>query len=146
VVDRVREHIPWRPGAQDLLSALGFCGVPCALVTMSYRRLADAVLAGLPPRTFAAVVSGDDVARGKPHPEPYLTAAARLGVPPSACLAIEDSPTGIASAQAAGVPVLAVPLQVPIPAAAGRQVVGTLSGLTPHRLGTWVRELGAPKS
>jgi beta-phosphoglucomutase-like phosphatase (HAD superfamily) len=109
-------------------------GVPCALVTMSYRRLVEAVLAGLPAGTFTTVVAGDDVSRGKPHPEPYLTAAARLGAAPADCVAIEDSPTGVASAEAAGVPVLAVAHLVPIPDAPGRRVVGTLAGLTPADL------------
>jgi HAD superfamily hydrolase (TIGR01509 family) len=134
VVNRVREHIPWRPGAQALLERLVADGVPCALVTMSYRRLADAVLAGLPPGTFATVVAGDDVRNGKPHPEPYLTAAARLGVGPADCVAIEDSPTGVASAEAAGVPVLAVTHLLPIPDGPGRHVVETLDGLTPADL------------
>jgi len=136
VVERVREHIPWRPGARALLKQLATDGVPCALVTMSYRRLTDAVLDGLPPGTFAAVVAGDDVTRGKPHPEPYLTAATRLGVRPQDCLAIEDSPTGIASAEAAGIPVLAVRHVVPIPPGPGRHVVDTLEGLTAAQLPT----------
>jgi HAD superfamily hydrolase (TIGR01509 family) len=95
VAARVREHIPWRPGAQAMLASLADHGVPCALVTMSYRRLADAILTGLPPGTFATVVAGDDVTRGKPHPEPYLMAAALLGLAPADCVAIEDSPTGV---------------------------------------------------
>jgi HAD superfamily hydrolase (TIGR01509 family) len=135
VVERVQEDIPWRPGAQELLTRLVADGIPCALVTMSYRRLAEAVLAGLPPGSFATVVAGDDVRHGKPHPEPYLTAAARLGVAPGECVAIEDSPTGIASAEAAGVPVLAVRHLVPIPDGVGRHVVDTLEGLTPADLG-----------
>jgi HAD superfamily hydrolase (TIGR01509 family) len=134
VVARVRRHIPWRPGAQALLERLVAGGVPCALVTMSYRRLTEAVLAGLPAGTFATVVAGDDVRNGKPHPEPYLTAAARLGVAPAGCVAIEDSPTGVASAEAAGVPVLAVTHLLPIPDGPGRHVVGTLEGLTPTDL------------
>jgi HAD superfamily hydrolase (TIGR01509 family) len=129
VVASVLEHIPWRPGAQELLAALGADGVPCALVTMSYRRLADAVTAALPAGTFATVVTGDEVRYGKPHPEPYLEAAARLGVPVQECVAIEDSRTGVASAEAAGVPVLAVPHLVPIPEGPGRVVVATLEGL-----------------
>lgn len=134
VVARVREHIPWRPGAQDLLDRLAADGVPCALVTMSYRRLTEAVLDGLPPGTFRTVVAGDDVRHGKPHPEPYLTAAARLGVEPARCVAIEDSPTGVASAVAAGVPTLAVAHLLPIADAPGRHVVDTLEGITPEDL------------
>ena len=85
VIARVRERVPWRPGARRLLSELNELGVPCALVTMSWRRLVDAVVDELAPITFDAVVTGDDVRHGKPHPEPYLLAAERLGVdPPSA--------------------------------------------------------------
>jgi HAD superfamily hydrolase (TIGR01509 family) len=134
VARRVREHIPWRPGAHELLAALGDAGIPCALVTMSYRRLAEAVAAALPPGTFATLVTGDEVGNGKPHPEPYLEAAARLGVAPADCVAIEDSPTGVASAEAAGVPVIAVQHLVPIPRGPRRRVVSTLAGLTVHDL------------
>jgi HAD superfamily hydrolase (TIGR01509 family) len=132
LIDRVeagvRRRVPWRPGARELLEELGDDGVPCALVTMSYARLAEAVTAQLPAGTFAAVVSGDQVRHGKPHPEPYLTAAARLGVRPEDCLAIEDSPTGAASASAAGAAVVAVPCVVPVPPGPGHVVVPTLRG------------------
>jgi HAD superfamily hydrolase (TIGR01509 family) len=135
VVERVRAHVPFRPGARELLDDLAAAGVPCALVTMSYRRLTDAVEAGLPAGRFATVVPGDEVRHGKPHPEAYLTAAARLGVPPGACVAIEDSPTGVASAVAAGVPTLAVEHLVPIAPGPGRTIVHSLDGWTPEDLG-----------
>jgi HAD superfamily hydrolase (TIGR01509 family) len=137
VVERVRRHVPWRPGAAELLAALRADDVPCALVTMSYRPLAEVIVAGLPPGTFATLVTGDEVTRGKPHPEPYLTAAARLGLVPGECLAIEDSPTGVASATAAGVPVLAVEHTVPVPTGAGRHVVASLAGVGPADLAGW---------
>ena len=73
----------------------------------------------LPEGAFAAVVTGDEVAHGKPHPEPYRAAARLLGVAPEDCVAIEDSPTGVRSAVAAGVPTLAVPHVVPVPETAG---------------------------
>ena len=136
VIERTRHHIPWRPGARELLNALKARAVPCALVTMSYRRLAQAVVDVLPAGTFQTIVAGDDVDRGKPHPEPYLEAAARLRVPPGDCVAIEDSPTGVESAIAAGMPVLAVQHMVPIPAGPGRTLTRTLDGWTPARLGT----------
>ena len=138
VVARVREHVPFRPGARELLEGLVAAGVPCALVTMSYRRFTDAVVEALPPGAFAAVVAGDEVTRGKPHPEPYLTAAARLGVPPEACVAIEDSPTGVASAVAAGVPTLAVEHLVPVSPGPLRTIVRTLEGWAPADLGALV--------
>lgn len=129
VVDGVRSGVEFRPGAADLLAEQRRAGVPAALVTMSYRRLADAVVAGLPPGTFSAVVVGDEVGNGKPHPEPYLTAAALLGADPTRCVAIEDSTTGATSAQAAGCHVLAVPNHVPVPPASGRTLAPTLEGL-----------------
>ena len=72
------------------------------------------ILAQLPPETFRVIVTGDQVEFGKPHPEPYLTAAAALGVRPEDCVAIEDSNTGAKSAVAAGCLVLCVPHHVPI--------------------------------
>jgi HAD superfamily hydrolase (TIGR01509 family) len=130
VIEQVRVHIPWRPGARELLAELNRLGVPCALVTMSYQSLAKAIVDALPPATFETVVAGDDVTHGKPHPEPYLTAAARLGFAPGRCVAIEDSLTGVASAEAALVPVLAVEHMIPIPPGAGRTVITSLAGWT----------------
>ena len=110
----VRREVAWRPGVRRLLAELRSAGVPCALVTMSYESLARSVSGQLPAGTFDTLVTGDQVTRGKPDPEAYLTAARRLGVQPSRCLAIEDSPTGVASAEAAGCVVLAVQNQVPL--------------------------------
>ena len=96
------------PGVNDLLSALRTAGVPVALVSSSYRVLVDAVLVGgLGP--FDLTVCGDEVKHGKPHPEPYLTAARRLGVDPATCVVLEDSVAGVLSGEAAGCGVLAVP-------------------------------------
>ncbi|MGL4175825.1 MAG: HAD family hydrolase [Dermatophilaceae bacterium] len=134
VVVRVREHVPWRPGARQLLAALVDAGVPNALVTMSWRSLADAVVEQLPPGTFAAVVTGDEVAHGKPHPEPYRVAAEAVGVAPADAVAIEDSPTGVRSAVAAGVPTLAVPCVVDVPPIDGAVRAASLVGMTPARL------------
>jgi HAD superfamily hydrolase (TIGR01509 family) len=137
VTDRVRQHVPWRPGAAELLAALRSDGVRCALVTMSYRGLAEAIVSCLPHGSFEVLVTGDEVRHGKPHPEPYLVAAQRLGVDPAACLAIEDSPTGVASATAAGVAVLAVEHLVPIPPRPGLHVVRSLAGIGPADLAAW---------
>lgn len=128
VVDRVRAAVPWQPGARDLLAALAAAGVPSALVTMSYRALSDAVLAAA-PGAFATVVPGDEVTHGKPHPEPYLTAAARLGVDPAACVALEDSPPGIASALASGARTIGVQHIVPVPPRPGLSRVDSLERL-----------------
>ena len=126
----VTESVTWRPGARELLGAVRADGLPCALVTMSYHRLTVPIVASLPPDTFGAVVTGDEVTRGKPHPDAYLIAAAQLGVPASACLAIEDSPTGAASASAAGCTVLVVPSHVTVPARDGYRFAASLDGLT----------------
>ena len=115
VIARVQQHVPWRPGAKELLAAVCKAGVPNALVTMSWTRFAHAVVVALPPGTFDVVITGDEVSNGKPHPEPYLTAAAKLGVRAKDCVAIEDSPTGVRSAGAAGCRTFAVPNVVDIP-------------------------------
>jgi len=135
VVARVRERVPWRPGARRLLAELQAAGVPCAMVTMSWEPLAGVVADALAPGSFRVVVTGDMVTRGKPHPEPYLRAAHALDVDPGGCLAIEDSPTGVRSARAAGCVVLAVPNLVPIPAGLPHHQRATLKGLTPVHLG-----------
>ena len=109
VIEMMAGRPPWQPGAVELLGGLRAAGIPCVLVTMSWRRLAGAVVDLLPPGTFAATVAGDEVERGKPHPEPYLAAARLLGVDAGACVAIEDSPTGARSAKAAGCFVIGVP-------------------------------------
>ena len=134
VVASVRREVPWRPGARELIESLRQAGVPCALVTMSYTRLVEPILAGLPDDTFAAVVTGDTVDNGKPHPEPYLTAARLLDVLASDCLAIEDSPTGVTSAEAAGCRVLCVPLHVRVTPGPRTVIVDDLAGLTADSL------------
>jgi len=102
----------WRPGAAELLDRLRLAGIPMALVTATRRHLAEVALETIGPANFGAVVCGDDVDETKPHPMPYLTAAALLGVDVRHCVAIEDSPNGVASALASGAVVLAVPCEV----------------------------------
>ncbi|WP_370234611.1 HAD family hydrolase [Nocardioides sp.] len=131
VVARVEESVPWQPGAPELLAALREAGVPCALVTMSYERFVAPILRHLPPETFRVIVTGDKVEQGKPHPEPYLTAAASLGLEPQYCVAIEDSNTGAKSAEAAGCAVLVVENHVPVLEGPRRVFRPTLVGLGP---------------
>ncbi len=127
VIARVRRKMPWRPGARDLLAELRVENIPCALVTMSWRRLADAIVAELPRRSFAATIVGDEVRRGKPHPEPYLAAARALSVSPRDCVALEDSPTGVRSATAAGCHVIAIPHIVEVPSSRRHRRVDSLA-------------------
>jgi HAD superfamily hydrolase (TIGR01509 family) len=113
------------PGARELLAEVRAAGLPRALVTSSERPIMDAVLRQLDV-SFSATVCADDVTRGKPDPEPYLRAATLLGAEPRRCVALEDSPNGVASAEAAGCRTVAVPSLVPIGASPGRLVAGSL--------------------
>ena len=108
MVRRLRAGAPWMPGAQAALTRVRDAGVPAALVTTSPRPITDAWLSTLGSSPFAATVAGDEVRDGKPHPEPYLTAAAALGVDPRRCVAVEDTVSGYASASAAGCRVVLV--------------------------------------
>ena len=113
VTMQVLERAPWQQDAFDLLNAVLAAGIPCALVTMSYRQLADALLARV-PEAFAAVVTGDEVTNGKPDPEAYLLAAKRLGVEITNCVAFEDSPAGVGSALASGARTVGIRRHVPL--------------------------------
>ncbi|MGW2376109.1 HAD family hydrolase [Kitasatospora sp. NPDC001683] len=109
------ETVP-RPGALALLAALREARVPTALVSASPRQVVDLVLASIGRDWFAVTLAAEDTARTKPAPDPYLAAAERLGLDPAVCVAVEDTPTGVASAAAAGCAVLAVPsTAVPMP-------------------------------
>jgi HAD superfamily hydrolase (TIGR01509 family) len=142
IAERVRRNrVPLRPGARELLAGVERVGLPRALVTSSERGFMEAVLDSTGLR-FDALVCADDVAATKPDPEPYLLAAKLLGVPPPDCIALEDSPNGVASAQAAGCRVIAVPSLVPIPPAPGRLVVGSLLDLGADADGITLRNSG----
>ncbi len=116
----------WRPGAPELLREVTAARIPAALVTATARHLVDVALETIGRSHFAAVVCGDEVDETKPHPAPYLTAAAMLGAEIRRCVAIEDSPTGIASARAAGAAVLAVPSEVDLSHLDGVTLVDSL--------------------
>ncbi|MFF4630497.1 HAD-IA family hydrolase [Streptomyces griseorubiginosus] len=133
--DRVRTGVVPRPGALDLLDALAREGVPTALVTASPRAVAEVVLQALGGASrFAVSVTADDTEHTKPAPDPYLTACRALGVDPASCVAVEDTETGVRSAEAAGCAVLAVPSLAPIEPAPGRTVLEGLEGVTVPRL------------
>ncbi|MFB8105825.1 HAD-IA family hydrolase [Streptomyces sp. NPDC056007] len=129
----VEKGVRLRPGARDLLERLAGRDIPAALVSASPRRVVDAVLRTLGAEMFRTTVADGETDRSKPHPDPYVEAAARLRLPPAACLVVEDSPTGIAAAEAAGCRVVAVPSVTPVDAAPGRRVLGDLTAL----LHTW---------
>jgi HAD superfamily hydrolase (TIGR01509 family) len=126
MLERVRAgRVVVRPGARELLAQVAAVGLPHALVTSSQRPLTGAVLAAT-GMAFPVTVCGDDVTATKPDPEPYLLGAKLLEADPACCVALEDSPNGVASATAAGCRVVAVPSLVPIPPAPGRLVVSSL--------------------
>jgi HAD superfamily hydrolase (TIGR01509 family) len=129
-------EVPLRPGAGEALAAVRAAGVPCALVTNTERPLVELALNSLGRANFEATVCGDEVARSKPAPDVYLRAAELLGVPTSATVAVEDSPTGVASAAAAGCAVLVVSGAVPVPPGERRTFRNSLVGLTPQELST----------
>lgn len=130
VIAKTLEQLIWRPGAESLLIEAREAGVPCVLVTMSWRRFADAVIEAAPDGVFVGSITGDEVERGKPAPDPYLAAAALVGVDPADCVAIEDSPTGVASALAAGCRTVAVPHIVDVEPRPGLTIWSDLAGRT----------------
>jgi len=113
--DAVSAHIgegvaPLKPGALEVLDRLDGAGLLYALATSSGRPWAAKHFAAHAlTHRFHAVVTRDDVANRKPHPEPYLKASAALGLEPQDVLAVEDSPTGLAAAHAAGMMTVMIP-------------------------------------
>jgi HAD superfamily hydrolase (TIGR01509 family) len=107
---RMAETVPVKDGVIEILGELGRRGIPAAVATSSRSTHALGHLgrAGLLD-LFATVVTRDDVENPKPHPEPYLMAAMRLGMPPQHCLAVEDSHSGVRAAHAAGMQTVMVP-------------------------------------
>ncbi|WP_424980086.1 HAD family hydrolase [Labedella populi] len=131
VMRRITEEgVPFRPGARELLTDLHRAGVRSALVTMSVRAMAQHVVDRIGSDAFETLVTGDEVSRPKPHPDPYVEAAARLGVDVTRCVAIEDSRTGLASAVAAGTVAIAVPHAVSIPESSDHITWPSLAGRT----------------
>lgn len=128
-----------KPGAGELLRHLQARRLPLAVATSASRRTAERNLhaAGLRDR-FDILVTRDDVAQGKPHPEAFLRAAAAMGLPPGACLALEDSPPGIAAAHAAGTVAVMVPDLLPPDADALRRCRAVAFDL--HEVLAWLRD------
>ena len=103
------EELEPQPGVRELIRVCEERGLPKAVASSSLHMWVDLKLNAIGlTGAFDAVLGGDDVSRGKPEPEIYITAAERLGVPPTECIAIEDSPIGIAAAVASGAYTIAV--------------------------------------
>ena len=121
--------LSWCDGARELLDELAAERTPMVLVTNTQRALTERALNGIGRHYFSATVCGDEVPRGKPAPDPYLRAAALLGLAPDECLAVEDSVTGSTAAERAGCPVLVVPNDVEVPDGTRRHHVSSLAEL-----------------
>jgi HAD superfamily hydrolase (TIGR01509 family) len=131
VVDSLRVEVPWRPGVRELLAELVREGVPCAIATTSSHEMAALVAAAAPEGSISVVVGSEDVVQTKPSPEPYLRAAELLGVRARDCVAVEDSPNGLAAAIASGAATIAVPNDAVLLPESGDFVVWpTLEGRT----------------
>jgi HAD superfamily hydrolase (TIGR01509 family) len=106
----LKAGLPLKRGVVTFLDALREAGHPYAIVTSTSRRTTEQhlTLAGIRGR-FDVIVTGSDITHGKPHPEPYLLGAERIGAKPGHCLAVEDSAPGVASAHAAGTITVMVP-------------------------------------
>jgi HAD superfamily hydrolase (TIGR01509 family) len=133
------KELPLLPGAVEAIGRLRDAGLVLAVASSSNRALIDAVLraAGV-TELFATTVSSEEVARGKPSPDVYLEAARRLDVSPENCAAVEDSHSGIRSAHAAGMRVIAIPNASYPPDAEALEladvVLDSLDQLTPSRI------------
>lgn len=125
----------WMPGARELLESASHAGIPTAIVSNSWRVLMDLLLANVDV-PVNLTVSSTEVDRPKPDPQPYLIACAQLGVDPSACVVVEDSPTGVAAGLAAGCFVVAVgPAVRELSALPRLLVVGSLADVDLGSLG-----------
>lgn len=125
VAARVGDGIPWIDGAPEFLQRMTDSGIPCALVTQAWEPVAIQVVKAS-NGVLRELVSGGDVSHPKPHPEPYLLGAERLGVDPAHCVAMEDSPAGVASAEAAGAQVIVLPGMHPVEDSPNRHPVESL--------------------
>ncbi|CAH0236084.1 HAD family hydrolase [Microbacterium foliorum] len=122
------QGVPFRPGARELLKDLRSAGIPTGLVTMSLRRMALSVVDLIEFDAFDIVVAGDDVDNPKPHPEPYLQAAALLDIDIADAVVIEDSPTGLRAGIASGAVALGVPHIVSLEGVGAHELWPTLDG------------------
>ena len=125
------EGVPLKPGVREILSFLHERNIPVGLATSTHRSRTDRrlELCGL-GAYFQAVTTGDEVSRGKPDPEIYLTTCRKLGLAPETCLAVEDSKNGILSARAAGMSVSMVPDMIPPSEELLAQIWGRFDTLT----------------
>ncbi len=124
-----------------MLDEVRDAGLTSALVTSTHRNLVAKALETIGRDHFDVLVCGDDVARTKPDPEPYLRALAELDASTAQVIAIEDSPAGSTSARAAGIPVVVVPSELPVEPAPGMVLLTTLAGVDVAALSRFAGQL-----
>jgi len=131
VAARLRtDGVPFRPGAREMLAELRADGIRTALVTMSMKRMALEVVSLIDFTAFDLIIGGDEVARPKPFPDPYLQAAEMLDVDIADTVVIEDSLTGVSAGRASGAVTLGVPHIVPLDGSPAHELWPTLEGRT----------------
>ena len=124
LVAKVREalahqQVEFLPGIERFLAQVRDAQIPAAIVTNATTSIAQRTADAAPEGTFSVIIGNDETTHPKPDPQPYLLAAQRLGVEPSRCVALEDSPSGVRSATAAGMKVIVVPGELEVPAELG---------------------------
>jgi HAD superfamily hydrolase (TIGR01509 family) len=135
----LERDIPLRAGARELVEYLSAERIPQAIATSSRRPTVERYLGRVGLRgNFAAIVSREDVENPKPAPDPFLAAAAKLGLAPADCLALEDSHHGIAAAHAAGTMTIMVPDLLPATDAVRAKCIAVADDL--HAVGEWLRK------
>ena len=114
-----QQPVEFLPGIERFLLEVREAQIPAAVVTNATTSVARRTANAAPEGTFSVVIGNDETTHPKPDPQPYLLAAERLGVDPTQCVALEDSPSGVRSATAAGMRVIVVPGELEVPAELG---------------------------
>ena len=114
-----QQPVEFLPGIERFLSEVRDAQIPAAVVTSATTSVARRTADAAPEGTFSVIIGNDETTHPKPNPQPYLLAAERLGVDPTQCVALEDSPSGVRSATAAGMRVIVVPGELEVPAELG---------------------------
>ncbi|WP_315294060.1 HAD family phosphatase [Rothia mucilaginosa] len=114
-----QQPVEFLPGIERFLLEVREAQIPAAVVTNATTSVARRTANAAPEGTFSVIIGNDETTHPKPNPQPYLLAAERLGVDPTQCVAIEDSPSGVRSATAAGMRVIVVPGELEVPAELG---------------------------
>ena len=114
-----QQPVEFLPGIERFLAEVREAQIPAAVVTNATTSVARRTANAAPEGTFSVVIGNDETTHPKPDPQPYLLAAERLGVDPTQCVALEDSPSGVRSATAAGMRVIVVPGELEVPEGLG---------------------------